>query len=244
MRKCAKCGYVRSAVDDEFTNAPVNACPKCYTFYEQDQSPAWYQRDEPTDFISRVQTRASRLYKTEIRQTRSSTYWLFTILVFAALTYFLAEKPGPEGIAVNSRSPSVAADKTYCHLDENGMVQFIKNPEKTASNYILLTRSDGSLDRLLYEKWVFEMLGGNPFKIDPQAEGEAERARLPDHFRKIFPGYELANLERFTPEARAYWDTWVSNRLQEVSGRAARAKEEGMARHRQWMEAFDRYARS
>ena len=38
MRECPRCGYVRRPLDDEFTNAPANACPRCFTPYEKDPS--------------------------------------------------------------------------------------------------------------------------------------------------------------------------------------------------------------
>ena len=81
-------------------------------------------------------------------------------------------------------------------------------------------------------------------KIDPRAEVEKERARLPEHFRKLFPGHEIDHLGRFAPEARAYWGSWIANRFQSVFDRASRAKQEGIARHRQLMEYFDRHIRS
>ncbi len=453
MKKCPICGYVRRAADDEFTNAPANACPKCYAYYDPGAA-----SDRPgDDFVSNIQAKASRLYNTEIRKTKSSTYWLFAVLAFAALVYFTSEKPdsapekklspdkavqavkpggtgtgeqakvqniseiagrirpsvvsvviyngsgepigrasgfffgargnvvtnyhalkgsrsaeiktaagkayaihsvvaedrpndlvlvstgtpredirplqigsglpqigekivvigNPLGLehtvsdgivsavreskdaktmiqitapispgssgspVVNMRGevigvafmqlvggqnlnfcipaesvarlgsgPSYAmgdfaafsADKVYCYLDENRIVRLVKNPDNAGADHVLLTRSDGSLDRERFEKWVFEILGANPYKVDPQAEVEAERARLPEHFRKVFPGYEVEHLGRFTPEARAYWGSWVSNRLQGVFDRASRTRQEGIAKHKQLMEYFDRYA--
>jgi hypothetical protein len=115
----------------------------------------------------------------------------------------LASRPGfaPTNFA------SQSADKLYCYLDENKTVHFVKNPDNVGSHYVLLTGSDGAPDRDRFEKWVLEIFG-NPSKIDPQAEVESEKARLPEHFRKIFPGYELEQLGRFAPEARAYWGSW------------------------------------
>ncbi len=136
---------------------------------------------------------------------------------------------------------SQSPDRLYCYLDETKKVRFIKNPDTVDPRYVLLTRDDGTPDRDRFEHWVFEILGRNPYRIDPQAEAEAEREKLPEYFSKIFPGYEIEQLGRFAPEARAYWGSWVANRLQHAYDQAARAKQEGIGLHRQLMSYFDQY---
>lgn len=451
MKKCPNCGYERRPIDDEFTNAPANACPKCFSFYDSVLPPG----DASDDLEKPARKTDPALFRTSLKRTRTSTYWLAAAFGFLALVYFtsveepssLPQKsvqPGPVSVSAdrdagNGRAamsiseiagligPSVVAvivyndkgeavsrasgfftgpghvltnhhafrelrkaeiktssgriypvntvvaedrlndlimvsttvpqgeftplqivsetpqvgekivvignplgldhtvsdgivsafrekdgrkmiqitapispgssgspvvnmkgevigvafmqliggqnlnfcipgeiasrlgpgsafirtdfrayvpDKLYCFIDEHKTLRFVKNPENAPAHYMLLTGPDGAPDRERFEKWVFEILGGNPYKIDPRAEVEKERSRLPEHFRKLFPGHEIDHLSRFAPEARAYWGSWIANRFQSVFDRASRAKQEGIARHRQLMEYFDRHIRS
>jgi S1-C subfamily serine protease len=133
--------------------------------------------------------------------------------------------------------PSV---KLYFYQDEDKTVHFVKNPDKPRSNYILLTKPDGTLDRDKFESWLFEQLGGNPYKIDPQALANAEKERFPELFRQVFPGHEIEDLKKFSPEARAYWGTWVANHMQAVYNRAANERNAGIRKHQEMMAFLDR----
>jgi S1-C subfamily serine protease len=134
-------------------------------------------------------------------------------------------------------SPSV---KLYFYQDENRMIRFVKNPDNTGPNYILLTRPDGSIDREKFENWIFEQMGGNPYNIDPQALVNAEKDRLPELFRSVFPGHEIDELKRFSPEARGYWGSWVANHMQAVYSRAENSKNSGIMKHKEMMAYLDR----
>ncbi len=150
--------------------------------------------------------------------------------------------PGP-GTSLSAISASPAQDKLYFFMDESMVVHFVRNPENPKPHYILLTKSDGSIDRDLFERWVFEQIGGDPSKIDPQAQVDAEREKLPEYFRKIFPGREMEDLPRLSPEARGYWGSWVANHLQAAWSRAESARSSGMMKHRQMMALLDRASR-
>ena len=147
------------------------------------------------------------------------------------------------GYATADFTAQPSSDRLYCYIDENKRIRFIKNPPNTDFRHVLLTRDDGTPDRDRFERWIFDQMGRNPYKINPQAEVEAERERLPEHFQKIFPGYEMEQLGRFAPEARAYWGSWVANHMQRTYEQASRARQEGIQQHKQLMEIFDQYAR-
>lgn len=145
-----------------------------------------------------------------------------------------------QGTSLSSTGASPAQDKLYFYLDETMVLHFVRNPENPKPHYVLLTKPDGSIDRDLFERWVFEQIGGDPSKIDPQVQVEAEREKLPEYFRKIFPGREMEDLPRMSPEARGYWGSWVANHLQAAWSRAENARNSGMMKHRQMMALLDR----
>lgn len=138
---------------------------------------------------------------------------------------------------IPSYKPAV---KLYFYQDEDKTVHFVKNPDNPRPNYILLTKPNGTVDRDKFESWLFEQMGGNPYKIDPQALANAEKDRLPELFRQVFPGHEIDDLKRFSPEARAYWGTWVANHMQAVYNRAASEKSAGIRKHQEMMAFLDR----
>jgi len=106
-----------------------------------------------------------------------------------------------------------------------------------------LTKPDGSTDRNKFENWVFEQLGGNPYQIDPQALVNAEKERIPELFRKVFPGHEIDELKRMSPEARGYWGSWVANHMQVTYSRAETARNTGIMKHKEMMSFLDRAQR-
>ena len=146
------------------------------------------------------------------------------------------------GASASKMAPVV--DRVYCYQDEYKVVHFVRNPDNVPSSYVLLSRPDGTLDRDRYESWVFELIGGNPEKINPEAEVSAEKERIPEHFKNIFPGHEISELNRFSPEARAYWGSWVANHFQATYNRAESTRNAGIISYRQMMYLFDRYAKA
>lgn len=147
------------------------------------------------------------------------------------------------GYSLGKISSYTHSDKLYFYVDENKMVHFIKNPENPGADYILLTKTDGSIDRSKFENWIFEQLGGNPYQIDPQALVNAEKERIPELFRRMFPGHEMDELKRFSPEARAYWGAWVANHMQATYSRAETARNIGIMKHKEMMSLLERAQR-
>lgn len=142
-----------------------------------------------------------------------------------------------------ARVSSGSSDKFYFYQDESKKVYIVKNPENPGPNYVLLTRPDGSIDKDKYENWIFEQMGGDPYKIDPQAMVNAEKEKLPELFRQVFPGHEIDELRRFAPESRGYWGSWVANHMQAVYNNAHREKASKIAMHKQLMDLLDRAQR-
>lgn len=140
----------------------------------------------------------------------------------------------PTGVRpLGNITPYSPSRQVYVYQDENKKVHFSRERENPRYNYILLTKPDGSIDRDRFDSWFFEQAGSNPYKIDPQALVNAEKERLPELFRQVFPGHEMDELRRFPPESRAFWGTYVANHMQEVYNRAQREKTVGIAAHKQ-----------
>jgi len=145
-----------------------------------------------------------------------------------------------DGYSLGKITPYSPSEKLYFYQDEHKGVHFVKNPDNPGPNYILLTKPDGSIDRNKYENWLFEQMGGNPYQIDPQALVNAEKERIPELFRKVFPGHEIEEINRFSPEARGYWGSWVANHMQVIYNRAEDARNAGIMKHKEMMSFLDR----
>jgi len=71
----------------------------------------------------------------------------------------------------------------------------------------------------------------------------AEKERIPELFRKVFPGHEIDELKRMSPEARGYWGSWVANHMQVTYNRAETARNTGIMKHKEMMSFLDRAQR-
>ena len=77
----------------------------------------------------------------------------------------------------------------YCYADGNGQVSFVD--WKTG---MLVSRPDGSLDRVKFERWALDQIGGNPDAINPEKEArddvERNREKL---FKSVFPHRSMSD---------------------------------------------------
>lgn len=127
----------------------------------------------------------------------------------------------------------------YCYADSSGHVFFVD--WKTG---MLVSRPDGSLDRVKFEKWVMEQIGGNPDTINPEKEArddvEKNREQL---FKSVFPhrsinDTNLTNSEKEWLEAR-YQRHYVATYNQWVARRNA-----AIQKYNLMMNEFNRYSAS
>jgi len=101
------------------------------------------------------------------------------------------------------QSPQVR--DVYCYADANGQVSFVE--WRTGMQ---ISRPDGTLDRVKYEKWVVEQVGGNPDAINPEKEArddvEKNREQL---FKSVFPHRSLSDTNLTGAEKE-----WLERRYQ------------------------------
>ena len=85
------------------------------------------------------------------------------------------------------KSPQVR--DVYCYADTNGQVFFVD--WRTG---ILVSRPDGTLDRVKYEKWVLEEIGGNPHSINPDKEARTDVERNREQiFKSVYPNRSMSD---------------------------------------------------
>jgi len=126
----------------------------------------------------------------------------------------------------------------YCYLDQNGSVKFVD-----WATDALITRSDGSLDRVRYENWVLEKIGGDPSAIDPvRAAQEYIDENYDRIFRQTFP-YKGYYERSVTNEEQAFLYNKINMIRSNVHNRAAAQKNEMIRRYKYMMYAYDVFAR-
>ncbi len=126
----------------------------------------------------------------------------------------------------------------YCFLDAFNKVNFVEFPTDTK-----ITRPDGSLDRVRYEQWVFEKIGGSPALINPAKEAQdyidQHREEI---FRSSFP-YKGVSDRSMTNEEQYFLYNKTNRIYTDVYNRVAAKKNEAINRYRDMMHAFDMLAR-
>ncbi len=130
------------------------------------------------------------------------------------------------------------AKDVYCYLDSDGTVKFVDWPTST-----IISRSDGSLDRVAYERWVFEKIGSNPALINPEKVTEDYIAR---HRKKIFEQsfpYKVYGHSSMTLEEQQFYYNKLNMIRTEIYNRVVADRNERIKQYRYMMQAFDVFAR-
>jgi len=141
----------------------------------------------------------------------------------------------PVNAAAEIKSPG--GQEVYCYVDSNGQVSFVD--WKTG---LLVSRPDGTLDRVKYENWVMEQIGGHPDNINPDKEAredlERNRERL---FKSVFPHRSLDDSNLTSAEK-----DWLERRYQrhyvETFNQVAMRRNEAIRKYRSMMNDFDKFA--
>lgn len=125
----------------------------------------------------------------------------------------------------------------YCYLDSDGTVKFVEFPTET-----LISRPDGSLDRVKYHEWVLEKIGGNPESINPEKVTEdfivSHRKEI---FEKSFPNKVYGSSSMTLEEQKFFYNKLNMIRI-EIYNRVVAKKNEKINRYRYMMQAFDNIA--
>lgn len=126
--------------------------------------------------------------------------------------------------------------EVYCFADGNGLVSFV-----SWRTGMQVSRSDGTLDRLKFEKWVLEQIGGNPEAINPDKDArddlEKNREQL---FKSVFPSRSMSDTNLTSGEK-----DWLERRYQrhyvEIYNQRMAVRNEAIRKYSSMMHEFDRF---
>ncbi len=124
----------------------------------------------------------------------------------------------------------------YCYVDSGGQVSFVD--WKTG---MLVSRPDGSLDRVKFERWVLDQIGGNPENTNPEGEARDDVERNREQlFKSVFPHRSMSDTNLTSAEK-----DWLERRYQryyvEVYNQSMRRRNEAIRKYQLMMNDFDRF---
>lgn len=127
----------------------------------------------------------------------------------------------------------------YCWYDStNDKVNFVDFPTDTK-----ISRDDGSLDRIKYEQWVFEKIGGNPAFINPAQEAQRYVDKnIEEIWRRSFP-YKSISERSLTLQEQQFWHNNLNRIYVDIYNRAVSRKNEAIGRYQAMMHAFEIFSR-
>lgn len=140
------------------------------------------------------------------------------------------------GVSSGGDVQSPGGRDVYCYTDSGGQVSFVD--WKTG---MLVSRPDGSLDRVKFEKWVLEQIGGNPENINPEREARDDVERNREQlFKSVFPHRSISDTNLTSAEK-----DWLDRRHQrhyvEVYNQAMSRRNDAVRKYHSMMNAFDRF---
>ncbi len=127
----------------------------------------------------------------------------------------------------------------YCFVDGNGQVSFV-----TWRTAMLVSRPDGSLDRVKYEKWALDQVGGNPDAINPDREARDDVERNREQlFKSVFSSRSMSDTNLTSGER-----DWLERRYQkhyiEIYNQRMAVRNEAIRKYSSMMNEFDRFSAS
>ncbi len=126
--------------------------------------------------------------------------------------------------------------EVYCYADNGGQVFFVD--WRTSMQ---ISRPDGSLDRVKYEKWVLEQIGGNPDTINPEKEArddvEKNREQL---FKSVFP-HRSINDGNLTAAEKDWLERRYNRHYVEVYNQWMARRNDAVRKYNSMMNEFDRF---
>jgi len=126
--------------------------------------------------------------------------------------------------------------EVYCFADGNGQVSFV-----AWRTGMQVSRPDGTLDRMKFERWALEQVGGNPEAINPDkdARDDVERNRE-QLFKSVFPSRSMSDTNLTSGEKG-----WLERRYQkhyiEIYNQRMAARNEAIRKYNLMMHEFDRF---
>lgn len=124
----------------------------------------------------------------------------------------------------------------YVHADSSGRVSFVE--WRTGMQ---ISRPDGTLDRVKFEKWVMEQIGGNPDTINPEKEARDDVERNREQlFKSVFPHRSVSDTNLTSAE-----NEWLKRRYQrhyvEVYNQWMARRNDAIRKYHSMMNEFDRF---
>ena len=138
---------------------------------------------------------------------------------------------GPPGSDIQPQGNDI-----YCHADGDGQVSFV-----TWRTGMQVSRPDGSLDRVKYEKWVLDQIGGNPdaINLDRDARDDVEKNRE-QLFKSVFPSRSMSDTNLTSGEK-----DWLERRYRrhyiEIYNQRMAVRNEAIRKYSSMMNEFDRF---
>ena len=104
-----------------------------------------------------------------------------------------------------------------------------------------ISRPDGTLDRVKFEKWVMEQIGGNPDTINPEKEARDDVERNREQlFKSVFPHRSVSDTNLTSAE-----NEWLKRRYQrhyvEVYNQWMARRNDAIRKYHSMMNEFDRF---
>jgi len=136
----------------------------------------------------------------------------------------------------SSGNPLTQGREVYCFADGNGQVSFV-----AWRTGMQVSRPDGTLDRIKFEKWALEQVGGNPEAINPDrdARDDVERNRE-QLFKSVFPSRSMSDTNLTAGEK-----DWLERRYQkhyvEIFNQRMAVRNEAIRKYSSMMNEFDRF---
>jgi hypothetical protein len=126
----------------------------------------------------------------------------------------------------------------YCYADSQGNVYFVD-----WQTGILVSRPDGSLDRIKFEKYALDQVGGNPDNINPEREAQYElNHNLEKMFKEIFPNKSMSDSLTYA-EKEALERKYNRYYVQEYN-KAMSRRNEAIRKYNSMMWQFDKFNNS
>ncbi|MEE9912634.1 MAG: hypothetical protein K4571_13030 [Deltaproteobacteria bacterium] len=133
-------------------------------------------------------------------------------------------------------NPPTKSRDVYCFADGNGQVSFV-----AWRTGMQVSRSDGTLDRVKFEKWVLEQIGGNPDAINPEREAREDMERNREQlFKSVFPSRSMSDTN-LTPGEKDWLERRYQNHYMEIYNQRMTARNEAVRKYNAMMNEFDRF---
>jgi hypothetical protein len=134
---------------------------------------------------------------------------------------------------------TTAPKDVYCYIDSQWMVHFVD-----WNTGIMISRPDGSLDKVKYEKWVLDKIGGHPYLINAETEAqEALEKHRGELFKTAFPN-KSSDDKNLTAGEQQFWEYKQKKYYTDAYNSAVARRNTAVDRYNYLMLEFNKYSSS